>query len=197
MSGRGWLGLSLRQPWLWAVLAAGKRVENRSWNTWHRGPVILHAAKGCDPDEYEGAAFWMHSRELVRRRSDRLFRESAALPVLAAFDSMQRGRFCGVTEILGVLRYDKEANLDLHLSRESKERLDSTAATFELPAATGGRSTIQLAWHMPQQLGFVLGRVDPCPQVVGRGMPGLFPVSPEIVAQLGLPPTPEAWACAK
>lgn len=53
--------LSIRQPWAWAILHAGKRVENRDWRTqkgWRdfRGPVCLHAARGMGKREYEGAA---------------------------------------------------------------------------------------------------------------------------------------------
>lgn len=47
--------LSLRQPWAWAVLHAGKRVENRRWWTSYRGPILLHAAKGCTREEYVAA----------------------------------------------------------------------------------------------------------------------------------------------
>ena len=37
--------LSIRQPWVWAITHAGKRVENRSWPCNYRGPVLLHASK--------------------------------------------------------------------------------------------------------------------------------------------------------
>ncbi|MFG2910912.1 ASCH domain-containing protein [Kitasatospora sp. NPDC048286] len=37
--------LTIRQPWLAAILAGDKRVENRSWPTKHRGQVVLHAAR--------------------------------------------------------------------------------------------------------------------------------------------------------
>ena len=51
--------LSVRQPWWWAIMHAGKRIENRRWNTGYRGPILLHAAKGCTRDEYESAVSWM------------------------------------------------------------------------------------------------------------------------------------------
>lgn len=35
--------LSIRQPWAWAILYAGKRVENRRWHTSYRGEVLIHA----------------------------------------------------------------------------------------------------------------------------------------------------------
>jgi hypothetical protein len=37
--------VSLHQPWAWAVLHAGKKVENRTWATRHRGPLLIHAAR--------------------------------------------------------------------------------------------------------------------------------------------------------
>lgn len=45
--------LSIRQPWAWAIVNAGKRVENRTWETRYRGPILIHAAKGVTKREYE------------------------------------------------------------------------------------------------------------------------------------------------
>lgn len=36
--------LSIRQPWVWAILNAGKRIENRSRRFHYRGPICLHAS---------------------------------------------------------------------------------------------------------------------------------------------------------
>ena len=38
--------LSIRQPWAWAILHAGKRVENRTWRCGHRGWLLIHASGG-------------------------------------------------------------------------------------------------------------------------------------------------------
>lgn len=45
--------LSIRQPWAWAILHADgahgpKDVENRTWRTTFRGPVLIHAGKRQD-----------------------------------------------------------------------------------------------------------------------------------------------------
>lgn len=53
--------LSIRQPWTWAILYAGKRVENRSWPTCYRGPIYLHAGMQVDWDSLDDL-------ELVIRR---------------------------------------------------------------------------------------------------------------------------------
>jgi hypothetical protein len=50
--------ISVRQPWAWAILHAGKRHENRgpTWARMRIPPVLaLHAAKGCTREEYADA----------------------------------------------------------------------------------------------------------------------------------------------
>ncbi len=42
--------LSIRQPWAWAILNAGKDIENRNWKTRFRGRVLIHAGKTFDDD---------------------------------------------------------------------------------------------------------------------------------------------------
>lgn len=37
--------ISLWQPWASAIALGAKRIETRSWDTRHRGPVAIHAAK--------------------------------------------------------------------------------------------------------------------------------------------------------
>lgn len=49
------IALSIRQPWAWLILNAGKDVENRCWSTNFRGRFLIHAAKGCTKAEYEDA----------------------------------------------------------------------------------------------------------------------------------------------
>jgi hypothetical protein len=45
--------ISIRQPWAWAILHAGKDIENRSWTTKHRGPLLIHAGLKIDPAGYD------------------------------------------------------------------------------------------------------------------------------------------------
>ncbi|MEU8151702.1 hypothetical protein [Nonomuraea sp. NPDC048901] len=48
-------GLSVRQPWAYAIGFLGKDVENRSWSTHHRGLLAIHASAGWDGDEAQSA----------------------------------------------------------------------------------------------------------------------------------------------
>ncbi|MBN1604718.1 MAG: ASCH domain-containing protein [Chitinispirillaceae bacterium] len=49
----GMLALSIQQPWAWAILHAGKDVENRSWPTSVRGRVLIHASQKIDLDGFD------------------------------------------------------------------------------------------------------------------------------------------------
>ena len=53
------LALSIRQPWAWAIIFAGKDIENRSWKAHQllrqRGRVAVHAPQTLEQWEYEAA----------------------------------------------------------------------------------------------------------------------------------------------
>lgn len=40
--------LSIRQPWAHAAVVGAKDVENRTWATSYRGPLLVHAARAVD-----------------------------------------------------------------------------------------------------------------------------------------------------
>ena len=37
--------LSIQQPWAYCITHGSKRVENRTWSTAYRGPLLIHAGK--------------------------------------------------------------------------------------------------------------------------------------------------------
>ena len=81
--------LSIRQPWAWLILHAGKIIENRTWATKVRGSVLIHAAKGLTAREYHEA------NEFLRERG--LMLELANLP---CWGLLKRGGIVGVVEIV-------------------------------------------------------------------------------------------------
>lgn len=83
--------LSGRQPWWWAIMHAGKRIENRSWNTRYRGPILLHAAKGCTNYELEVDLCWMLERKLIRYEQ------------WPGLDRVERGGIVGRARIVDVI----------------------------------------------------------------------------------------------
>lgn len=58
--------LSVRQPWAWAILHAGKDIENRDWKSApslrnFRGPFLLHAGGAMSSYEYENFIAFVHA----------------------------------------------------------------------------------------------------------------------------------------
>ena len=51
--------LSIKQPWIWAILHIGKDIENRDWPTRFRGTIALHASKEMTRDEYQDALYFI------------------------------------------------------------------------------------------------------------------------------------------
>lgn len=76
--------LSIRQPWAWAILHAGKDIENRNWPTTFRGVFAIHAAKGMTEDEYD--SFCYHHPDTI-----------ACVP---DYEEMTRGAIVAVAEIV-------------------------------------------------------------------------------------------------
>jgi len=59
------LALSIRQPWAWAIINAGKDIENRTWRTDFRGPVCIHAAKVVTWSEWDDALYFLMGHQDV------------------------------------------------------------------------------------------------------------------------------------
>jgi hypothetical protein len=82
--------LSIRQPWVWAILNAGKRVENRPRRFHYRGPICLHASL-YSIDE------GMRSYSCLREDfSD----HRLTPPPYPDLDALQRGEIVGTAEIV-------------------------------------------------------------------------------------------------
>jgi hypothetical protein len=42
--------LTIKQPWAWAIIFGGKDIENRTWRTRYRGPLLIHAGAAYRPE---------------------------------------------------------------------------------------------------------------------------------------------------
>jgi len=82
--------LSIRQPWAWAIIHAGKDVENRTWTTPYRGPLLIHASRNMTELEYERAASFITS-----------VNNKIAIP---AFHELKRGGIIGKVELVDIIR---------------------------------------------------------------------------------------------
>lgn len=66
--------LSIRQPYAWLILFGGKDIENRSWSTAWRGPLLIHAATGMTMREYRAAAAFAAARGVTVPPANELLR---------------------------------------------------------------------------------------------------------------------------
>jgi hypothetical protein len=78
--------ITLRQPWAWAIISAGKDIENRNWKTHFRGRVAIHAAVGMTRGEYDRACEYIRG---VNRRIK-----------VPAYEELERGAIIGTVEIV-------------------------------------------------------------------------------------------------
>jgi hypothetical protein len=78
--------LSVRQPWAWALIFAGKDIENRSWTTSYRGPIAIHASKGMTRREYNEAKNFILNIGIER------------VPLQ---DELEFGKVIGVVDLVG------------------------------------------------------------------------------------------------
>lgn len=83
--------LSVRQPWAWLICNAGKTIENRSWSTNYRGPILIHAAQGMRTAEFDDACAWLRWKRLP-------------VPTLADMASAARGAIVAEASIVGVVK---------------------------------------------------------------------------------------------
>ena len=82
------LSLTVKAPWAWAIIHAGKDVENRTWSTSCRGPLAIHAGLGCTRTYHAWASGWM-----------------AAIGVVApTLDALAKGCVIGTVEVADCVR---------------------------------------------------------------------------------------------
>jgi hypothetical protein len=84
--------ITVKPTWAWAIIYAGKNIENRSRRTHIRGPVAIHASKNMSRSEYE------KSKNLFPRR----WRDK-----LPAYEDLPRGVIIGVAEIVDCVTESK------------------------------------------------------------------------------------------
>lgn len=83
--------ISVRQPWAWLIINAGKDIENRTWPTKVRGRVLIHAAKGITKRDWQDAWGWV--RRVCPDAWDKGCREIQA-------GAIERGGIIGSVEIV-------------------------------------------------------------------------------------------------
>jgi ASCH domain len=80
--------LTVKQPWAWAIVHGLKLIENRSWPTAYRGPLLIHAGVS---------------------RSD-LGLEGDRMPGLPDYDELTYGAIVGVADVVDCVPLEKVAD---------------------------------------------------------------------------------------
>lgn len=147
-------GLSIKHPWAWAIVHAGKCVENRDWYCDHRGPVFIHASKlrlssqGSVPSDF--IAEW----KVLKRILDDLGVKLADLPQVSYRSLVaQSGGIIGRAKIVDCI------------------------LPGGLTVGTKEPHPLSMSPWYEGSYGFVLEDVSPVPFVAYEGSPGLWSVT--------------------
>lgn len=83
--------ISVQQPWAWMMTNGPKDVENRTWHTDYRGPILIHASKKFDREGY----LW------ILQNADKLFKPGFKFPGQSGY---QCGGIVGKAELKKTVR---------------------------------------------------------------------------------------------
>lgn len=149
--------LSIRQPWVWAILNAGKRLENRDWKPRNpglrfRGAFLIHASGGMTRAEYHDFVDTYRYIELGHK------------------DLSDPNH----------PRFGRDTHLDVP-PIEQLARGGIIASATIVDVISGSDSP----WFFGP-LALVLENVKPLPFIPLKGALGFFDVPPSIVSQLGV-----------
>ena len=86
--------ISIHAPWAWAIIYGHKRFENRTWNTFHRGPLGIHASKSLSSDDM--------AIETIRAAG-------IQPPTLAELEAL-RGKIIGSADLVDVIELANASN---------------------------------------------------------------------------------------
>jgi len=173
-------GLSLTQPWGFAVVHLGKMIENRRWNTNFRGDFFIHASAGLGrrvdfSDSCESIRDVLTSDPLTEERWHRFRDEHLDIRLVdgdAVFlprGSIQRGGIIGIATLAQVIPPCRAVPCN------SKRPAMRTLFASPCPHR----------WHAPMQFGFRLENIRPTTFVPFKGALSFFEV-PDDVARKAL-----------
>jgi hypothetical protein len=139
----------MTQPWASLVAIGENSIETRSWSTRHRGPLVIHSAKGFPAD----------ARQLC---SETPYRQMLARHGHTSVSTLPIGAIIAVAELVDVMQF----------TRGSLREVRARARAGELP-----EHEADFGDFSPGRFGWVLENVralrDPIP---ARGMLGLWQV---------------------
>ncbi len=177
--------ISIRQPWVHAILHFGKRVENREWdpnggNVAHARRLVgetvaLHVGLGCTRDEYIGAGEFM--RDIFEAHP---WEGSHILPGLKD-PALTRGAIVGTARLVDIMRTDENGH---RVPVRGVGVPNCRLCGLGCPPDT---CTARDPWAIPGCLGLILADVVALPvPVPWSGALGFFEVPDSVVSVEGV-----------
>ena len=172
--------ISIRQPWAWAILNAGKRIENRSRVDGrmpamcsHRGPLLIHVSKSLTLVEYGSAGLFMAGRDIATFQGSQTKGPSVPEP-----GALPRGGIVGACNVVDAVH----TTLGGHRwhARDDRTCLLCGGSVDE----RAPRCTKPDPWAVLNSFGLILDDVRPLPFTPFKGALGLFEVPESIVGPL-------------
>lgn len=171
--------LSFLQPWAFACLYLGKRIDNRSRKDGrrpavceHRGPMLIHASLRPSKRYFLDAEAWMRA-ELFGNANDRL---------------LPRWETCGYDERMSVGGIVGRCIVTGHVCPDGAVFHDSSVFPFKPgyePIVEG--KPLDKRWHMGGSYGLILSNVAALPFFPLKGQLGLFEVPADVAMGSAIP----------
>lgn len=168
--------ISVRQPWAFAIIHLGKDVENREWRypPKYRGPLLVHAAKGCTREEYESAALTMAMNRFAAPRAT-----GEKLPV--------RGGIIGRVELVDArpttrMGHSLGRGATCALCGWKPPARNESPAAREYYEAVAPHCPNENRWGIPGQLGIILAKAESLLFIPWKGELGVFEVDEKALA---------------
>ncbi|MCS4509172.1 ASCH domain-containing protein [Xylophilus ampelinus] len=86
--------LSIRQPWAWLIVNGHKPVENRTWETLRRGPILIHAGQAMTRADHDDCIQFLASDPRIAH----------VIGLLPHRDAYERGGIVGRAQLVGCQR---------------------------------------------------------------------------------------------
>jgi hypothetical protein len=165
--------LSVKQPWAWAILNAGKNIENRTWYSPVRGPIWIAASAQVTRAYYENARMWL--------------RQVAGVTGVPELDELVKGAIIGRANVTSCILpggFTSERYRDC-ISAATALALHGPnwGAMYHPPLAQHPLHPAR--FHFPKEFGFVLEGVEALAEPVPcKGLQRWWIPKPELLEQL-------------
>lgn len=173
--------LSLTQPWASLVIMGIKQYETRGWSTKHRGPLLIHAAKGTAPAVKEAIANDSRMLMAVIRAGliPQVFLPAARAQWMQWIKLQPRGVILGSVQLYGCYRVPSQDVQMVDLGSDIPPGVQPAPWADPIERHLGDYTPGRWAWLMSSAVQLF----DPIPY---RGHLGLFDVPDSLLdGQMG------------